>query len=65
MTSHLLFPHTARLLACAGLTLALAGCGMKGDLRLPDPPPPADAALAAPPTVTPAPAPDSRPVSQP
>src|SRR5690606_4635721 len=57
-------PHAAHLLAGAGLALALAGCGMKGPLRLPDPPP-ANAALAAPPTLAPAPAPDTRPDSPP
>jgi predicted small lipoprotein YifL len=57
------FPTAARLLAGAGLALALAGCGMKGNLRLPDPPP-ADAALAAPPSLAPASAPDSRPAPQ-
>jgi predicted small lipoprotein YifL len=57
------FPTAARLLAGAGLALALAGCGMKGDLRLPAPPP-ADAALAAPPSLAPASAPDSRPAPQ-
>ena len=56
--------HAPRLLACACLFLSLAGCGMKGPLRLPDPPP-ADAALAAPPTLAPASAPESQPASRP
>ncbi|MHA3904476.1 LPS translocon maturation chaperone LptM [Castellaniella sp. WN] len=64
MTTQPLFPNAARLLAGAGLALALAGCGMKGALRLPDPPP-ADAALAAPPTLPPASTPDTRPASRP
>ncbi|MDY0310180.1 MAG: lipoprotein [Castellaniella sp.] len=53
-----------RILAGTLLALALAGCGMKGDLRLPDPPP-ADATLAAPPTLPPASAPAPQPASQP
>jgi len=57
-------PFAARLLAGACLTLPLIGCGMKGPLRLPDPPP-ADAALVAPPTLDPAATPDSPPASQP
>ena len=59
-----LYPCATRLLAGACLALLLAGCGMKGDLRLPDPPP-ADAALAAPPTQDPGAVPDTRPDAQP
>ncbi|KAB0611249.1 LPS translocon maturation chaperone LptM [Castellaniella defragrans] len=65
MKTSSLLPNAVRLLAGAGLALALAGCGMKGDLRLPEPPP-ADAALAAPPSIAPASAPDHpSPASQP
>ncbi|MFV0284534.1 MAG: LPS translocon maturation chaperone LptM [Castellaniella sp.] len=63
MTISPLLSNMTRLLACASLAL-LAGCGMKGDLRLP-PPPPADAALTAPPAISPAITPESRPASQP
>ena len=63
MPIHFLLPHASRRLAGTCLLLALAGCGMKGPLRLPDPPP-ADAALAAPPTLAPASAPESQPASR-
>ena len=58
-----MLPSATRLLAASCLALLLAGCGMKGDLRLPDPPP-TDAALAAPPTLDPGTTPDVRPDSQ-
>lgn len=57
-------PASTRLLLSACVALLLAGCGMKGPLRLPDPPP-ADAALAAPPSLDPGATPDARPDSQP
>lgn len=43
-------------LTAASLVLLLAGCGMKGPLRHPEPPPPPPAnSEMAPPTVAPAP----------
>ena len=53
------FPNLARVLACACLAALLAGCGMKGPLRHPDPPPPADDTLATPPVLSPDTTPDT------
>ncbi|TAN28425.1 MAG: sugar transporter [Castellaniella sp.] len=59
MKPRLPLPQAARLTA-ASLVLLLAGCGMKGPLRHPDPPPPLPASSEmTPPTVTPAPVPNN------
>jgi predicted small lipoprotein YifL len=43
-----MIPSMIKRLACSAfLALMLAGCGLKGDLYLPDPKPPADQAPAA------------------